>query len=166
MQSCTQQAGEVIYLPDGYFHATLGIGETLSLGVVGKSQKWSEIDAERQELVRAANQYLTPKHVDKEGNLVDGQDLGPAHADIDSRIQAHLATHGANTRLSVLKALMHTNAIGHKPMKADDKTVENAFQTAIGCNPLDTQMCVTFCMVLPTSRWSCYWVKIVLHSCC
>lgn len=146
MQSCTQKAGEVIYLPDGYFHATIGIGETVSLGVVGKSEKWSGIDAERRELVRSAKQYLAPKHVDKEGNLIDGEDPGPAHADIDSRIQTHLATHGPNSQLAVLKAQMHMHTIGHEPMNADAKTVEDALQMAIGCDPLNTEMCVPSCV--------------------
>jgi hypothetical protein len=139
MQSCTQKAGEVIYLPEGHYHATLGIGETLSLGVVAKSEKWQEIDNERRELARDANKYLAPKHVDKEGNIVDGFDVGPDHADIDSRIQKHLAAHGPNTQLSALQALMHVNAVGIKPMKADAKTVEDAFHVALGCDPLDVE---------------------------
>jgi hypothetical protein len=140
MKSCTQNPGEVIYLPTGYFHATLNIGETVSLGAVSKTDAWRKIDAERRELAIDAEKYLVPKHVDKDGNLIEGQDLGPEHEDIDSRIQKHLDTHGPNTKLTQLKARLHMKEDGMGAMKLDAQTVESKFHMAIGCDPLDAEM--------------------------
>ena len=108
-----------------------------TLDIPDPAESWSwKVDLGRLKVLPLHGGF---KHVDKEGNIVDGFDVGPDHADIDSRIQKHLAAHGPNTQLSALQALMHVNAVGIKPMKADAKTVEDAFHVALGCDPLDVE---------------------------
>lgn len=39
MQSCTQKAGEVIYIPDGYYYSSIDISEAVSLSATTNNEK-------------------------------------------------------------------------------------------------------------------------------
>ena len=149
---CTLEAGELLYIPDAYYRASLNVGETLTVGAVASTDDWTEFFAEKDRIVAEAEKYLAPKHVDKEGHFIDGQDLGLSQKEIDEMIVAFNKKHDTpDIELTMYQARMHVREDGKT--KAED--VEAAFHNALGADPLSMEMNLEYgkWLVKQNQRW-------------
>jgi hypothetical protein len=138
---CNLEAGELLYIPDAYYRATLNIGETLTLGAVASTDDWDEFFAEKDGIIAEADKYLAPKHVDKEGNFIEGQDLGLPQAEVDAMIVAFNEKHGnPDVELTQYQARMHVREDG----KTEAKDAEAAFHNALGADPLNIEINIEY----------------------
>lgn len=73
--TCTQEPGEILYVPDGFWHATLNIGETLAVGAQAGQTSWARIHKERGALINevqsAAKQQVSAQEAKKLVSKVD-----------------------------------------------------------------------------------------------
>lgn len=132
---CNQEAGEVIYIPDAYHRASLNVGETITIGAVARTDDWNEYFAEKDSIVAEAKKYLAPKHVDKDGNYIEGQDLGLPQPEIDAMIEEFItAYNNPDLDLVLYQARMHVRE------NRNTATAERAIHNALGSDPLNMEI--------------------------
>ena len=119
--TCTQEPGEILYVPDGFWHATLNIGETLAIGAQAGQTAWAQIHKDRgallTEVYTAKANGVTEKQVKK----------------LTVKIDKMLKKYGPNSHLLDAKAGMLANLGGSDDQ---DSPTDRAFQAAVAADPL------------------------------
>jgi len=119
--TCTQEPGEILYVPDGFWHATLNIGETLAVGAQAGQTGWAQIHKDRAalltEVFTAKAAGVTAKQVKK----------------LVGKMDKLLKKYGPNSHLLDAKAGMLANLGGSD---SGDSPADLAFQAAIAADPL------------------------------
>ena len=135
-QACTQVPGEILYVPDSFWHATLNIGETLAVGAQAGQTRgykhvktvpdggWAQIHKDRGmllvEVLTAAKQQPSAKQVSK----------------LIKKVEKMLRKYGPNTHLLDAKANL-LQAVNPSAMAGSP--TDEAFQAAIAADPLSTK---------------------------
>ena len=94
--TCTQEPGEILYVPDSFWHATLNIGETVAVGAQAGQSGWAQIHKERGALINEVLSASTQKVSSKEAKK------------LVVKVDKMLKKYGANSHLLAAKVYLKT----------------------------------------------------------
>lgn len=103
--TCTQEPGEVMYVPDSFWHATLNIGETLAVGAQAGQDGWEVIHKDRGALI---NEVLIASQSQQQ------QVSAKQARKLVTKVDRMLRQYGANSHL--LDAKVRLSSLGIAPV--------------------------------------------------